>query len=94
MVVLDGLTKRVNGLANTLLLIAPSDQPTVHGAVPVKAAWMAALLPAQIVVVPLTTAVGFEETVRMAGLDAPLPQELVNQARYCLPLSLKVTMKV
>ena len=39
-------------------MVAPSDQTTIQGAVPVRAAWMLVLMPEQIVPPPLTVAVG------------------------------------
>jgi hypothetical protein len=52
------------------------------------------LLPAQIVAVPLTVAVGFGLTVNSAVVESTVPQAFVNCARYCLPLSLKVGVKL
>ena len=68
-VVLDGDTSRVRGLVATLLPVAPSDQTTVQGAVPVKAAWMVALVPMQFVALPVTVAVGLAATVSVAALE-------------------------
>ena len=50
-------------------------------------------MPGQIVVVPLTVAVGWGFTVSVAAVERTVPQELVNWARYCLPLSLKAVVK-
>ena len=65
-VVADGLTLRVAGLAATAFWLEPSDQLTFHGPVPVKAAEMVAELPLQIVAVPLATEVGRASTVTTA----------------------------
>src|SRR6266851_6956773 len=54
----DGLTERMTGDVMTLVWVTPSDQVTVQGAVPVRAAWMLVLAPEQIVPPPLTVAVG------------------------------------
>src|SRR5947207_3300233 len=47
----------ITGLAR-FVCETPSDQRTVHGPVPVKAAWIFVLFPKQIVPPPLTIAVG------------------------------------
>ena len=62
-VVAPGETVRVAGEAATPDCVAPSDHVTVHGAVPVSAAWMSAAPPGQIAAVPETAAVGFGSTV-------------------------------
>ncbi len=49
---------RVAGVAATPGWVKPSDQTTVHGPVPLSAAWRLALPPGQIAPPPLTTAVG------------------------------------
>ena len=66
MVLATGLTLRVAGLLATPLCTTPSDQVTVHGPVPVNAAWMFAELPLHIVPPPLTLAVGWALTVTVA----------------------------
>ncbi len=53
-----GLTLRVAGLAATLACVKPSDQITVQGPAPVRAAWMVVEPPGQMPTPPLTTAVG------------------------------------
>ena len=63
MVVEDGLTVRCAGLTVTLLWIKPSDHVTVHGPVPVSAAWIVTPHCGPVVVVPLTNAVGSGLTV-------------------------------
>ena len=60
---LVGLTARVAGLLATLVCVTPSDHATVHGPTPVNVAESVALLPWQIVVLPLTAAVGGAATV-------------------------------
>ncbi len=57
-----GLTVRVTGLVETLLVTA-SDQTTVQGPVPVRAASIPAKPPLQMVPSPLTYAVGSPVTV-------------------------------
>ena len=66
MVVPEGLTVRVAGLASTPFWLMPSDQPTFHGPVPVSAAAITVELPLQMAVLPLTTEVGRELTVTTA----------------------------
>src|SRR4051812_34357162 len=68
-VVEAGETDRVAGEAATFDCVAPSDQTTVHGAVPVSAAWTIVAPPAQIWAVPETEAVGFGLTVTGAEPD-------------------------
>src|SRR5258708_914543 len=46
------------GVAATLVWVTPSDQVSVQGAVPVRAAWMLVKAPEQIVPPPVTAAVG------------------------------------
>ena len=81
-VVEAGLTARVAGLAPIPDCVTPSDHVTVHGAVPVRAAWIVADEPAQTDVDPLTAAVGraFTVTVTAALLveTHPLPSVTVN----------------
>jgi hypothetical protein len=62
-VVAPGETERVAGEAATPVWTAPSDQVTVHGAVPVSAAWIVVAPPGQIAAEPDTAAVGFGSTV-------------------------------
>ena len=63
-VVVAGETDRVAGEATTPDCVTPSDQTTLHGAVPVSAAWMSAVPPpAHIVAPPETAAVGSGRTV-------------------------------
>jgi hypothetical protein len=65
-VVVEGLTLRVAGLAATEGWVKPSDQVTLHGPVPVRAAWIVVEPPLQIVTLPLTTDVGRGLTVTTA----------------------------
>ena len=58
MVVAEGLTLRVAGLATTPFWLMPSDQFTFHGPVPVSAAEMVVEPPLQMAVLALTTEVG------------------------------------
>jgi hypothetical protein len=62
-VVEAGLTLRDAGDAATPLCVTPSDQITVHGPVPVSAAWIVVEAPWQIVAAPETVAVGRVLTV-------------------------------
>jgi hypothetical protein len=76
-VVVDaGATERVAGEETTPDCVIPSDQTTVHGPVPVSAAWIAAEPePAQMVPPPETAAVGSGRTVAVvvpAGDAQPL----------------------
>ena len=64
MIIDAGLTVRLAGLVVTLFCVTLSDQITVHGPVPVNAAWIVADCPAQIAVLPLTVAVGSGLTVK------------------------------
>ena len=66
MVVADGLTLRVAGLATTPFWLMPSDQFTFHGPVPVSVAEIVAVPPLQMVALPLATEVGRELTVTTA----------------------------
>ena len=68
-----GVTERVAGLAATPLWTKPSFQVTVHGATPVRAAWIVVELPAQIDALPVTDAVaaGVTETVAEPALLQP-----------------------
>jgi len=52
------------------------------------------VLPAQIVVLLLTAAVGLGFTVNKAAVEKTVSHALVNLARYCLPLSLKLGVKL
>jgi len=70
----DGLTMRVAGLAATLVGVPRSDHVTLHGPVPVSAAEIVVELPAQIVALPVTVAVGNALTVITA-----LPDEVPGQ---------------
>jgi hypothetical protein len=62
-VVAAGLTLRVAGEAATFDCVTPSDQTTVHGPEPVRAAWIVVEEPGQIVAAPETVAVGLVFTV-------------------------------
>ena len=62
-VVAAGLTLRVAGDAATFDCVTPSDQTTVHGPVPVSAAWIVVEPPGQIAPPPETVAVGSARTV-------------------------------
>ena len=53
-----GETTRVAGLAATPVCVTPSDQVTLHGPAPLRAAWIVVLCPWQIVAAPATVAVG------------------------------------
>ena len=53
-----GLTERVAGLVVTPFCVNPSDQVKFHGLVPVSAAEIVAEPPVQMLVLPLTAAVG------------------------------------
>ena len=70
-VVEEGCTLRVAGEAPTLCT-TPSDQLTLHGPVPVRAAEISVALPWQIVAEPPTAAVGSPRTatVVVAAADA------------------------
>lgn len=63
-----GLTLRTAGEATTPFWVTPSDQTTVHGPVPVRAAWIWAELPAQTTPPPETAAVG---SVRTTAVVVP-----------------------
>ena len=66
-------TLRVTVVALMPDCVTPSDHVTENGAAPVSVALIVAELPAQIAVVPLTTAVGFAFTVMTAEpVDVPL----------------------
>ena len=67
-VVADGVTLRVAGLAATPVCVVPSDQVTLQGAVPVRSAWIVAAVPLHTVVLSalLTTDVGLGFTVTTA----------------------------
>jgi hypothetical protein len=70
-VVLDGETVRV--IVPLPDCVTPSDHVTAKGAAPVSVAVIVAEPPAQIALVPLTTAVGFALTVTIAlPVDVPL----------------------
>ena len=75
-VVADGETDRIAGDAPTPDWVTPSDQTTVHGPVPVRAAWITAEAPpAHMVAPPETVAVGSGRTVAVvvpAGDVQPL----------------------
>jgi len=58
-----GDTERVAGDAATPDCVTPSDQVTVHGALPVSAAWTIVAPPGQIAAEPETAAVGWGSTV-------------------------------
>jgi hypothetical protein len=62
-VVAAGLTLRVAGEARTFDCVTPSDHTTVHGPVPVSAAWIVAEPPGQTAPPPETVAVGSVRTV-------------------------------
>ncbi len=86
MVVDPGVTLRIAGLA-VAFCVNPSDQVRAQGAVPPKATWTVALLPEQIVVVPVTVAVGRALTIKVAAVENAIPHSFVKRARYCFPLS-------
>jgi hypothetical protein len=81
-VVAAGLTERAAGEEATFDCVTPSDQTTVHGPTPVSAARICVELPAQIVAVPETAAVGrgFTATVTVGALTEtqPLASVTVN----------------
>jgi hypothetical protein len=77
-VVEAGLTLRDAGDAATPLCVTPSDQITVHGPVPVSAAWIVVEAPRQIAAVPETVAVGFGVTVTTA-LPEEVPAQLASE---------------
>ncbi len=60
---MDGLTVRVAGEATTPFCVTPSDQTTVHGPEPVRAAWICVDPPVQTAPPPETAAVGSVRTV-------------------------------
>ena len=62
-----GDTERTAGEAATPDCVAPSDHVTVHGAVPVSAAWIWTLAPAQISPPPDTAAEGRGSTVTVTA---------------------------
>src|SRR5258708_5627443 len=66
------------------------------GAVPVKAAWMMAVLPAQMVALPLTVATAATGvlTVKVAAAVAGDPHEFVKTARYWFPFCPAVAVKL
>jgi hypothetical protein len=65
----DGLTLRVAVVPLLIVWMFPSDQVTLHGAVPVSVAVIVAELPAQIAPPPLTAAFGRGRTVTAAGAE-------------------------
>lgn len=71
-VVKDGLTLRVPGLAVRPLCVTLSDQVIDQGGVPVRAAWIVVDVPAQIVAVPVTVAVA-AGAVEMKTVDDRFP---------------------
>jgi len=78
-VVTDGLTVLVAGLTVMPLWETPSDQVTLHGAVPVNAAWICAEPPGLIAPPPDTVAVGVDwmGSVRDTDVD-PQPLDSVT----------------
>src|SRR3954468_21886479 len=58
--------------------LTPSDQVTLHGAVPVSAAWIVAAAPAQISAEPEAVAVGFGLTVTTA-LPEAVPVQFASE---------------
>src|SRR6266446_3795923 len=78
-VVEEGVTLRVAGLAETPVCVVPSDQVTFHGPVPVRSAWMLAEVPLHTVVLSalLTTEVGRGFTV-ITALPVRSPARAVH----------------
>jgi hypothetical protein len=72
----SGATLRVAVVPLAMVCTTPSDQVTVNGAVPVRVAVMALVVPSQNVPVPLTETVGVVagKTVALPPID--VPQEL------------------
>jgi len=67
-VVLPGVTTRVAGLA-AIVWVNPSDQPTVHGPVPVRFSVRVAEPPSHIAWVPESVAVGRGFTVTVTAFE-------------------------
>jgi hypothetical protein len=76
----DGLTEREAGLEVIPVCVIPSDHVTFQGACPVSAAWIVADPPAQMLVFPLTTAVGESQGVVTActSTGEMLPERLAS----------------
>lgn len=83
-VVAPGLTERVAGEAAMPAWTTPSDQVTVHGPAPVRAAWIGTEPPAHTAPEPETTAVGFGTTVTVTvgALVDTQPVALVTVSVY------------